>query len=253
MYTGKEIDFTKKGSCFLVSKGTTPIEDLAVYSGTTTGKEIGNYEVQYDLLYPDSFVWVDDILGKNPTTEKKSITYSIKKRSDSIDLYFDESQFVFPYDEGVEWYFDDIYYYGTDVIQGNCYEITGVEMAEEPGEYQTTISIFDEEHANKIKVYDYTKQSNPDAEISEVSSITINWKIVDNYEKYVQNQSPQIGDIDGDKDITILDVRLLLQSYINSTPSTSWDKEDLDRMDIDGNGSINIIDVRLLLQMYINN
>ena len=57
-----------------------------------------------------------------------------------------------------------------------------------------------------------------------------------------------LGDIDGNGRIEIIDVRLLLQAYIN----TNWSEADLDVMDMDGNGIINILDVRLLLQNYIN-
>ena len=64
--------------------------------------------------------------------------------------------------------------------------------------------------------------------------------------------SSQPGDIDRNGVISIFDVRLLLQAYINSSSETIWDSEDLAIMDMDGNGSINIIDVRLLLQEYIN-
>ncbi len=60
------------------------------------------------------------------------------------------------------------------------------------------------------------------------------------------------GDLDDDKQITIYDVRLLLQEYINSGNSKVWSEEDLARMDMDGNETIDIIDVRLLLQLYIN-
>ena len=60
------------------------------------------------------------------------------------------------------------------------------------------------------------------------------------------------GDLEGSKTITILDVRLLLQAYINSTETTTWTNEDLYVMDMDGNKKINILDVRLLLQEYIN-
>ena len=60
------------------------------------------------------------------------------------------------------------------------------------------------------------------------------------------------GDLEGSKTITILDVRLLLQAYINSTETTTWTNEDLYVMYMDGNKKINILDVRLLLQEYIN-
>ena len=60
------------------------------------------------------------------------------------------------------------------------------------------------------------------------------------------------GDLDGNDRITILDVRLLLQAFINSNSSTLWTEEQLEIMDMDDNGRITIVDVRLLLQVYIN-
>ena len=60
------------------------------------------------------------------------------------------------------------------------------------------------------------------------------------------------GDLDGDGIISILDVRLLLQSYINSTDETEWTRDQLYMMDIDENKTVDILDVRLLLQKCIN-
>jgi hypothetical protein len=60
------------------------------------------------------------------------------------------------------------------------------------------------------------------------------------------------GDMDDDGIITIIDVRLLLQTYINSGSSTVYSDEELELMDINGDEKIDIIDVRLLLQNYIN-
>ena len=60
------------------------------------------------------------------------------------------------------------------------------------------------------------------------------------------------GDVDNNGVINIIDVRLLLQYYIASTPSTIWSQDLLDKGDMDENGMINIIDVRLLLQLYIS-
>ena len=60
------------------------------------------------------------------------------------------------------------------------------------------------------------------------------------------------GDLDYSKEVTILDVRLLLQAYINSNNETEWSEDDMYIMDMDENGHIDILDVRLLLQQYIN-
>ncbi len=60
------------------------------------------------------------------------------------------------------------------------------------------------------------------------------------------NTSGIKGDLDNDGEITILDVRLLLQKYINSINS------ELAISDMDSDNEITILDVRLLLQYYIN-
>ena len=59
------------------------------------------------------------------------------------------------------------------------------------------------------------------------------------------------GDMDKSGTITILDVRLILQEYINSS-ARALSGYDKILMDIDNNGVLGIIDVRLLLQEYIN-
>ena len=65
----------------------------------------------------------------------------------------------------------------------------------------------------------------------------------------VYNTNPNMkGDVDGDNQITIIDVRLLLQKTINGSYSDS----DLPVMDYNNDGKIDIIDVRLLLQKVVN-
>ncbi len=58
------------------------------------------------------------------------------------------------------------------------------------------------------------------------------------------------GDIDNNEEVTIIDVRLLLQAYINS--SGNYSEEELLMMDMNDDETIDIKDVRLLLQEYIN-
>ncbi len=77
--------------------------------------------------------------------------------------------------------------------------------------------------------------------------------LTDTYEVLIRFNSNMKGDLDNDKSITIVDVRLLLQNYINAGGNTSWSSTDLSIMDMDEDNKINIIDVRLLLQQYINN
>ncbi len=60
------------------------------------------------------------------------------------------------------------------------------------------------------------------------------------------------GDADLDGDVTIIDVRLILQAYINSNSETQWDDYKLHSYDVDNDGLINITDVRIALQKYIN-
>ena len=60
------------------------------------------------------------------------------------------------------------------------------------------------------------------------------------------------GDIDGDEDITIMDVRLLLQSYINAKEGTVWDDTKLRMMDMNEDNIIDVIDIRKLFQIYRN-
>ncbi len=54
------------------------------------------------------------------------------------------------------------------------------------------------------------------------------------------------GDLDGDYKISILDVRILLQYFINQGDNNESD------YDLNDDGLLDILDVRLLLQMYIN-
>ena len=61
-----------------------------------------------------------------------------------------------------------------------------------------------------------------------------------------------LGDLDSNKKIEIIDVRLLLQAYINASSSSNWSDEQLAVMDMNADRNIDIIDVRLLLQLYIN-
>ena len=70
---------------------------------------------------------------------------------------------------------------------------------------------------------------------------------------YTKTVEPEIqvlkGDLNSDDSISILDVRLLLQAYINGT---SFSEKQLEIMDMNEDGEVNILDVRLLLQLYIN-
>ena len=72
------------------------------------------------------------------------------------------------------------------------------------------------------------------------------------YSPEIVLSSSSLGDLNDDGDITLLDVRLLLQAYINSSASTEWTPNQLATMDMNHDGLINILDVRLLLQAYIN-
>lgn len=86
----------------------------------------------------------------------------------------------------------------------------------------------------QIEMYAYKQKSGNKLKISHEALLNIEVP-----EKIIN------GDIDNDKSITITDVRLLLQLYLNPSPY------DPRRCDIDNNGKIDITDVRLLLQKFI--
>ncbi len=69
---------------------------------------------------------------------------------------------------------------------------------------------------------------------------------VEELEKRYRNGS--MGDMDNNGKIDIVDVRLLLQAYINNDVSNEMQL----KCDIDDDGEVSILDVRLLLQNYIN-
>ncbi len=60
------------------------------------------------------------------------------------------------------------------------------------------------------------------------------------------------GDLNGDGEITIMDIRLLLQAFINCTDQSAWTSSQLAVMDMNGDNLVDIIDIRLLLQVFIN-
>ena len=68
----------------------------------------------------------------------------------------------------------------------------------------------------------------------------------------INKEGIMLGDLDNNKKIEIIDVRLLLQKVINSLQNDTWRRSELLLMDMNNGGSINIIDVRLLLQECIN-
>ncbi len=59
------------------------------------------------------------------------------------------------------------------------------------------------------------------------------------------------GDVNKDKNVDVIDLRLLLQTVINRAGS-QWTQEELAIMDLNGDKDIDIVDVRLLLQICIN-
>ena len=63
---------------------------------------------------------------------------------------------------------------------------------------------------------------------------------------------PMKGDLDDNHTINIVDVRLLLQEFLNSNYGTEWSDDDLYIMDINKDETVDVLDVRLLLQMVIN-
>ena len=85
-----------------------------------------------------------------------------------------------------------------------------------------------------------------------LTNVTFEGRTYDERGKEIVDNNASWGDIDGNGSIEILDVRLLLQAYINSTTSTVWTDEQLALMDMNDDAKVDILDVRLLLQAYIN-
>ena len=113
----------------------------------------------------------------------------------------------------------------SDFNDNLCEIVEGTIKATEAGEYIVKIGL---------------KHTEDTWEDGTTEPVTLKWKIV------------LKGDLNYDLKITILDVRLLLQEYINSNTETVWSARDIAIMDMDENEKINIVDVRLLLQSYIN-
>ena len=61
------------------------------------------------------------------------------------------------------------------------------------------------------------------------------------------------GDIDNDDEITMVDLRLLLQNIINYNGDSKKTPDNMDILDINEDGELNVLDIRVLLQEYINN
>jgi hypothetical protein len=70
-------------------------------------------------------------------------------------------------------------------------------------------------------------------------------------EEYLLTINIPCGDLDKDFEISIIDVRLLLQKYISDSGGI-WTQDELKVGDINKDGAVDIIDVRMLLQMSIN-
>ncbi len=114
------------------------------------------------------------------------------------------------------------------------------------------------EHGTSVNLREYAKECGWEAK-------TYNWRVyayknIDD-DRYAITEDAtgtytftltEKGDMDDNGVVDIIDVRLLLQVYINSSGATEWDEADLELMDMDGSGVIDILDVRILLQKYIN-
>ncbi len=275
-YDGSEKQFTYDVSFYQKINNVTRrvsinIDSVAQAVNNNSASELGDYDVEYKLLYPDSFVWVDR-RGGEPTTNNRTIKYSIEEYDYQgwfkLFKYYEDDKIVIPYVEGQENYIQDYhfmqYVFKSQRINNDwfpigglhpAYEITGDTSTTEPGDYQITISLIDDENGDLVEVYDYTNSEVTSPIPQSVSSYTINWKIVDNYEEYMKNLNKpesEDGDLNGDSSINIIDLKLLLQKVI-SNQTGLWNEDELLVCDLNKDNDINIIDVKLLLQKVISN
>ena len=275
-YDGSEKHFTYDVSFYQKINNVTRrvsinIDSIAQAVNNNSASELGDYDVEYKLLYPDSFVWVDR-RGGEPTTNNRTIKYSIVEYDNQgwvkLFKYYEDDKIVIPYVEGQESYIQDYhfmqYVFKSQRINNDwfpigglhpAYEITGDTSATEPGDYQITISLIDDENGDLVEVYDYTNSEVTSPTPQSVSSYTINWKIVDNYEEYMENLNKpesEEGDLNNDDAVNIIDVKLLLKKVI-SNQTGLWNEDELLVCDLNKDNDINIIDVKLLLQKVISN
>ena len=70
---------------------------------------------------------------------------------------------------------------------------------------------------------------------------------------FTVTEAPGIkGDVDEDNELTIIDVRLLLQEIVNAGLNTSWPRREKFFLDYSNDNIVDVIDVRLLLQEIVN-
>ena len=188
--------------------------DVVILGGDTTATDVGKYTVTLELIN-DNYVWADG------TTEVKTLNWRIEPRT--CWAYIRPQKSIYEY-TGKEIDFDfEIVNYDEDIVK-----IEGDISAVNVGKYEVSLILKD---PTNYKWSDGTTKRK-----------TYNWSIV----------KPLKGDADGDNELTIQDVRLLLEIFITSS-TNQLSEEDRIKMDMDGDGEITILDIRLLLQKYMDN
>ncbi len=91
-----------------------------------------------------------------------------------------------------------------------------------------------------------------DYEIKIESIQTIDGQQYTGNKEYLFRILPMKGDLDKNGTITIMDIRLLLQKFVNLDSSTVFGDEELYIIDMNDDGILSIIDIRLLVQLFIN-
>ena len=105
--------------------------------------------------------------------------------------------------------------------------------------------------ATSINIFDYVSADVDSVRVLLVAVDSSNSAVSKPWEQTITITHTKKGDIDKNGAIEIIDVRLLLQAYINSTNYNQLTDDQKGRMDIDDNRSIDIVDVRLLLQIFV--
>ncbi len=186
-----------------------------IVSGDKYAVDAGQYEAILSLADDTNYTWEDG------TTDPISIYWEIEPAVCWAYIRPQRRLYLYTGDE-VEFEYE---------IVADRYGVTeagGDLSATEPGKYYATLSLIDKDN------YVWSNDSTQDKQYY--------WEILD----MVQ------GDMDDDKDVTIKDVKLMLQRYINMSDDDYLTEEEKLLLDINGDGILSIVDVRLLLLRYIS-
>ena len=157
------------------------------------------------------------------------------------------------------------------VPDGEPYYIYSVEWGHSESEYGysklTEDEVFEEGHQYYAEVT--VKVELTDGELVPIGDISVTfngdgelfWRDASKYSNFMTqflistyDMDPVVGrtpgDLNNDKNVNIIDVKLLLQKVIAGVSSPT--SEDIEVCDINNDGTINIVDVKLLLQRVIS-